>query len=136
MKRLFAVLLVAMLFIGYVPAQAATPITDDAVAYGYCKAHDMNYLPEATNDIGYGCTARTVDVEFDIELVDGVQYIGFRAISDDQSVFWDRIRVEYMTAYAEAQVYFKEHPDELEKVAAYVEGCETNQDSLNRALGK
>lgn len=135
MKRLFAVLLVAMLFIGYVPAQAATPITDDAVAYGYCKAHDMNYLPE-TSDYWYGCTTRTADEGLDPELMADVQYISFQAISDDQTVYWDRIRVDYMTAYTEAQLYFKEHPDELNKVTEYVEGCEAQQDAIKRALGK
>lgn len=111
MKRLFALLLVATMLTG-MTATAATPLTDDEVAYGYAAAHDMHYIPRC-DGIHFGCSVSDASLDWDPALVEGVSYLHFCAISDDQTVYWGWADVEYMTAYTEAAEYFTKHPEEL-----------------------
>lgn len=134
MKRLFALLLVATMLTGALTVNAAAPLSDEMVAYGYAKAHGMNYLPEY-DEIYYGCSTIEASLEWHPELVEGVSYIEFCAISDDQSIFWDRLYIDYMTAYTEASTYFTENPKEMKKAqeilsVKYV----TEQDAIEAAL--
>lgn len=135
MKRLFVLLFAIMLFAGYMPAEAAMPITDDAIAYGYCKANGINYLPH-TDDYWYGCYTTSGDDILNPEMVADVQYLAIYAIGNNQDVVWDTVKVEYMTAYMTAQEYFKDNPKELDEVTTYITGCKTRQDAIKRALGK
>lgn len=134
MKRLFALLLVATMLTGALTINAATPLSDEMIAYGYAKAHDMNYLPEY-DEIYYGCSTIDADPEWHPTLMAGVSYIEFCAISSDQSIFWDRLYVDYMTAYTEAMTYFTDHPDELKKAQDMLSvKYMTEQEAIEAAL--